>query len=176
MFWTARRVHVTPFAYTRGNNESSDAAEKGAGTLAEVVFGEQHVVLGASVANGTAPVGNRQMVGGYVRLGFGSWGILAEHDITQRTHVSETRLSFTQSTSYGQLFWAADDYLVISAIGERLHVEQPFEERLLAGKLEIAARLASQVTLGISARLQRDQINRRFGASVMLQGALKTVH
>jgi len=175
MFWTGRHVHVAPFAYMPGSNEDSDDGEKGAGTVAEVVVGQDHAVLGMTVVNATAALGDRQMMGGHARLGFGSWGIVAEHDFTKRTQVSAARASFSQSTSYGQLFWAPDDFLVISGIAERLHVEQPFEERLVAGKLEIAARLASQATLGISARIERDQIRRRYSASLMLQAALKTV-
>lgn len=175
MFWNSRLVHVTPFIYAPGGNESSGDREKGAGTLAEVVFGQEHAVAGMSFVNGTAPLGDRQMVGGYVRLGIGNWGILVEHDLTDRTRVSPAPVSFGQSASYGQLFWAYDEWLVFSATAERLHVEPPFEERLLAGKLEVAARLASQATLGVSARLQRDQIGGRLSVSVMLQAALKTV-
>ncbi len=176
MFWNGGHVHVTPFVYAPGDNEDSNAREKGAGTLAELVFAQEHAVVGMSFLNGTAPVGDRQMVGGYVRMGFGNWGVLAEHDFTDRTNVSPLAASFGQSASFGQVFWAAEEWLVFSATAERLHVETPFEERLLAGKLEVAARLASQATLGVSARLQRDQISGRLSASVMLQAALKTVH
>jgi hypothetical protein len=65
---------------------------------------------------------------------------------------------FPQSASFAQVFWAARGWLVASAIAERLHVEAPFEERLTAGKFELAARLATQATLGISTRIQRDAI------------------
>ena len=82
---------------------------------------------------------------------------------------------FPQTASFAQLFWAAREWLVASAIAERLHVEAPFEERLTAGKFEIAARLASQATLGISTRVQRDAITGRYTRSIALQAAFKTV-
>jgi hypothetical protein len=175
MFWTASRIHITPFAYASGANEVSGDRETGAGTLAEVVLGPQRTVLGTSVLDATSRNGDRRMVGGYARLGFGRWGILAEHDFTERTLVAPGSASFGQNASFGQLFWAVREWLVASAIGERLQVDQPFEEKLVAGKLDLTARLASQATVDINARLQQDQITGRVTTSVELQVALKTV-
>jgi hypothetical protein len=184
MFWSLRRVHVTPFAYdsggpgSPGGNGGGQAAavrERGAGTLAEVVLGEQRTVLGVSALNGTAQDGDRRMIGGYARLGFGRWGILAEHDVTTRTPVTPASTSFGQNASYGQLFWAVREWLVASAIGERLAVDAPFREKALAGKLELTARLASQATVGVSGRVQRNQITGQLTTSVTFQAALKTV-
>jgi hypothetical protein len=174
MFWTGSRVHLAPFVYAPGGNEAPGEGEKGAGTVAEFVLGQQRTVLGATVLKGTAPNGDRRTFGGYVRLGFGRWGILAEHDRTERTRETLAAASVTQDASYGQLFWAAREWLVISAIGERLQVDQPFEERALAGKLDLTARLAPQATIGVNTRVQRDQITGRLSTSVTLQVALKT--
>src|SRR6185436_14057367 len=71
MFWSGRHVHVTPFVYAPGGNESEGDREEGLGTLAEVVFGQDHAVVGMSIVNGSAQLGDRRMLGGYVRLGFG---------------------------------------------------------------------------------------------------------
>jgi hypothetical protein len=111
-----------------------------------------------------------------VRLGFGKWGILAEHDITDRSSNNGSFTPFRQNASYGQVFWAAREWLVASVIGERLQVERPFAERLRAGRLEVTARLASQVTVGVSGRLQRNDINGRIGSTIMFQIAFKTVN
>jgi hypothetical protein len=175
MFWSLRRVHVTPFVYGPGGGQAAGAREKGAGTLAEVVLGEQRTVLGVSALNGTAPDGDRRMIGGYARLGFGQWGILAEHDVTTRTPVVPASPSFGQNASYGQLFWAVREWLVASAIGERLTIDAPFREKALAGKLDLTARLASQATLSVSGRVQRNQITGQLTTSVTFQAALKTV-
>jgi hypothetical protein len=173
MFWTGSRVHLTPFVYGPSGYDGR-SGEKGVGTLAEFVLGSrQRIVLGTSLRNGTAPEGDRRTMGGYARLGFGQWGILAEHDRTVRTPESLSGGTFAQDTSYGQVFWAVQEWLVLSGIGERLHVDAPFEERAVAGKVELAARLAPQASVSVNARVQRDQITDRVTVSMMLQAALK---
>jgi hypothetical protein len=178
MFWNAKRFHVSPYAYHDTSNAQAGERETGTGTLAEVdLLGNQKTIVGLSLLHGSATNGDRRTVGGYARLGFGSWGILAEHDVTSRDRLLTTAVpnQFPQSASYAQVFWAAREWLVASAIAERLHVEAPFEERLTAGKFELAARLASQATLGISTRVQRDAITGRYTRSIALQAAFKTV-
>jgi hypothetical protein len=175
MFWTGSRVHLAPFVYGPGGNEAPGEREKGAGTVAEFVLGDhQRTVLGTSVLGGSSANGARRVLGGFVRVGFGQWGILAEHDRTDRTREAPAGASFTQDASYAQLFWAAREWLVLSGTGERLHVDQPFEERALAAKLELTARLAPQATVGVSSRVQRDQITGRVSTLITLQVALKT--
>ena len=101
-------------------------------------------------------------------------GILAEHDVTNRVRDAQALASFRQHATYGQVFWAVREWLVMSAIGERLRVEAPFETRLMAGKLEFAARLTNQVTLGVSGRVQRDALTRGVTTSATFQLALKS--
>jgi hypothetical protein len=55
-----------------------------------------------------------------------------------------------------------------------LRVEQPFAERLSAGKLELAARLTNQASLGIAVRAQRNELARNWEKSVTVQLAVKT--
>jgi hypothetical protein len=172
MFWSGQHVHVAPYVYESSSNEVEH--ERGAGTLAEFVLGSR-AVLGTTFQNANAVTGGRQTVGGYARLGFGRWGILAEHDVTRRTREESVPATFAQQTTYGQVFWAMREWFVVSAIGERLFVEEPFLERMLAGKLELATRLASEATISISAQIQHDQISGRTAPSVILQAAFKTV-
>lgn len=137
---------------------------------------ERYQVTPFVYAPGGTANGDRRMVGVYTRLGFGQWGILAEHHVTDRARDSPAAIagSFRQQASYAQVFWAVREWLVASAIGERLRVEQPFVERLDAGKLELAGRLTNHVAIGISARAQRNQLTGISGKSVALQVALKT--
>ena len=175
--WGDKRYQVMPFAYTPAGNEVDAAREAGAGTLAEFdVFGKGKTVVGVSFLHGASDNGTRQMVGGYARLGFGQWGVLLEHDLTDRVQESATLTSrsFRQQASYAQVFWAMREWLVASAIGERLRVEQPFVEELTAGKLELSARLTNQAAIGVSGRLQRNQVSDAWGKSVTVQLALKT--
>lgn len=175
--WASKRHQITSFAFGPSGHEAIGERESGAGTLAEFdLFGRQTTVVGMSFLRGRAGNGDRQTVGAYTRLGFGSWGILAQHDITDRTREGPVDTSFRQQATYGQVFWAAREWLVLSAIGERLDVERPFRERLAGGKLEVSARLTSVATFGVSAGVQRDLLTRRMSPSVAMQLALKTVY
>jgi hypothetical protein len=177
MFWWGKRHQVSPFVFGPSGHEPFAERETGAGTLAEFdVLGNQKTVVGMSLLRGAAHDGDRRLIGGYARLGFGRWGVLAEHDSTERTPKASALGAFRQDATYAHVFWAMREWLVASAIGERLRVQAPFEQRLHAGKLEIAARLASQATLSVGARLERDQLTGRVSKSLLLQAALKTVN
>jgi hypothetical protein len=176
LFVTGKRYQVVPFVYAPGGNDPAGEAETGAGALAEIdVLGKGRTVLGVSASRGAAANGDRRMVGGYARLGFGSWGILVEHDITDRTRAAVASQAFRQQATYGQVFWAMREWLVVSGTGERLTVQQPFAEKLASGKLELSARLTSQASVGVSAKVQRSLLTHRTSTSVMLQATLKTV-
>ena len=177
MYWWGKRYHVSPFAFGPGGNEPAGERESGAGTLAEIdVFGKQRTVVGVSLLRGSAVNGDRRMSGLYTRLGFGKWGILAEHDITGRARHLPEPAAFRQDTTYGQVFWAIREWLVASGFTERLHVQRPFEEHLVAGKAEVVARLASQATVGVGVRIQRDVITGRLSKALVIQAAFKTVN
>jgi hypothetical protein len=176
MYWWGKRHQVTPFVYGPGGNEVSGEREKGGGALAEFdILGHQRTIVGTTFLKGTARNGDRQMVGGYARLGFGRWGILTEHDVTDRTRTNLASGSFRQQATFAQVFWATREWLVLSGIGERLRVEQPFAQRLNAARFEVAARLASQATLVFGLRLEKNLMSGQVSKSVTLQTAIKTV-
>ncbi len=176
MFLGHKRYQFVPFVYAPGGNEVEGERESGAGALAEFdLLGTGKTVVGLSLAKGTAANGDRRMIGAYSRLGFGRWGILLEHDMTDRTRESPVAsATFLQQASYAQFFFAVREWLVVSAIGERLAVEAPFAERVNAGKLELAARLTNQASIGLSARAQRNQLTGIWSRSLALQVALKS--
>lgn len=95
--------------------------------------------------------------------------------MTDRTRPALTLEPFRQQATYGQVFWAMREWLVASAIGERLTVQQPFAERLTGAKVELNARLTSGASVGISAKVQRSLLTKQTATSVMLQAAFKTV-
>jgi hypothetical protein len=176
VFLGGKRYHVTPFAFGPGGNEPSGERERGTGTLAEFdLLGHGRTVVGASLLHGTESSGTRRTVGAYTRLGFGRWGVLAEHDVTTRDR-DLTAGSFAQQTSYAQLFWAGREWLVASLIGERLRVDVPFEQRFNAGKFELAARLTSFASITGTARVQRDALTGRLSKSLAIQASFKTVY
>lgn len=176
MYWWGKHHQVTPFVFGPGGNEAPGERETGGGTLAEFdVLGNQRAVVGTTILRATATNGDRSMLGGYARLGFGAWGVLAEHDVTDRTRTAVAR-SFTQNASFAQVFWATREWLVLSAIGERLRVEQPFEQRLNSARIEVAARLAPQATITMGTKLEKNLMTGKLSKSLILQVAVKSVY
>jgi hypothetical protein len=176
-FWWSKRHLISPYVFGPGGNEQSGMHESGVGALAELdVLGNHRTMAGVNLLHGTAAAVDRTMVGPYVRLGFGKWGVLGEHDITDRTLKTGSLASFRQTASYGQLFWAAREWLVPSLIVERLRVQRPYRESLNALKLDFSARLTSQVTISVGPRIQQDNLTGRFSRSIVFQIAAKTVH
>jgi hypothetical protein len=176
LFVAGKRYHVTPFAFGPGGNEPAGERERGTGALAEFdLLGHGRTVVGASALRGAESSGTRTTVGAYTRLGFGTWGVLAEHDVTTRAR-DHSPGSFGQQASYAQLFWAGREWLVASVIGERLRVDAPFTQRLNAAKFELAARLTSFATINGSARVQRDVVTGRLSKSLQVQASFKTVY
>jgi hypothetical protein len=190
MFWWGKHYQLTPFVYAPGGNEVKGEAERGGGALAEVdLLGNQKTIVGTTWLRGHATNGDRRMVGGYVRLGFGAWGILAEHDVTTRTRPvaapsefdSESEFEpeaasvrFAQQATYAQVFVAIREWLVASGIAERLHVQQPFRQELRGARFELAARLASQATITFGTRFDRNQLTGRLSKGISIQAAFKT--
>jgi hypothetical protein len=175
-FIAHKRHQLMPFVFAPGGNEAAGERESGAGTLAGIdLLGTGKTVVGVSFLKGTAASGGRRLVGAYTRLGFGRWGLLFEHDVTDRTRDAPAGVSsFRQQASYAQVFVALREWLVLSGIGERLAVEAPFAERLNAGRVELAARLSNQASIGFSVRAQRNQLTGIWSRSLALQLALKS--
>src|SRR4030095_1914596 len=108
------------------------------------VLGKGRTVVGISALHGSDSVGRRNLAGVYTRLGFGSWGILAEHDFANRNlDKITTDGRFGQQASYAQVFYYPREWILVSGIVERLTVERPYEERLWAYKGELATRLSA---------------------------------
>jgi hypothetical protein len=176
LFWWGKRYQVVPYAFGPSGTEAAGWGESGGGAMGEFdVFGKGRTIAGANVLAGRAHMDRRSLFGPYVRLGFGKWGILAEHDITDRTYLGSSIQRFRQNATYGQVFWATKEWLVLSLIGERLKVGHPFPEQLVAGRMEVAARLSSEFTVTAGVRLQRNVVTGQVAPSVTLQLAMKPV-
>jgi hypothetical protein len=175
LYWWGKRYHVNPYFFVPAGNERSGFHETGAGGLAEVaVLGHRRTVAGINALRGTSRKLDRTLIGPYARLGFGKWGILAEHDITLRTLAQTSPVSFRQDASYGQLFWAVKEWLVPAATVERLTVARPYREAWVAAGGQLTARLTPQFTLSLSTRVQHNQLTGRTSPAVTLQLAMKT--
>jgi hypothetical protein len=83
-FWWGKRYQISPYAFGPVGNERSGAHESGGGALVEVdVLGKQRTILGVNLLRDTSASVDRRLIGPYARLGFGKWGILAEHGVTR---------------------------------------------------------------------------------------------
>jgi hypothetical protein len=175
LYWWGKRYHVNPYFFAPAGNERSGFHETGAGGLAEVdVLGHGRTVVGVNALHGSSPRLDRTLIGPYARLGFGKWGILAEHDITLRTLVQTSPVAFRQDASYGQVFSAAREWFVPAAPVERLTVAAPYRESWLAAGGQVSARLTPQFTFTFSTRIQHNQLTGRTAPAFTLQLAMKT--
>lgn len=176
-FW-AKRWLVAPYAFAPSGREPRNGRESGGGLMAEVdVLGKGKTVVGVNGLHGSDRLGNRTMTGVYTRLGFGAWGILAEHDVTNHSlHAWQGGRSFDQHASYGQFFYYWKEWLVTSLIVERLEVANPFPEHLYAFKGELGARMSANWSVNLRAGVQRDFRTSVLSPVVSLQVSGKTVN
>jgi hypothetical protein len=175
MYWWGKRYHVDPYFFAPAGNERSGFHETGAGALAEFdLLGHGRTIAGLNALHGTSRKLDRTLIGPYARIGFGKWGILAEHDITLRTFQQTSPVAFRQDASYGQVFWAVKEWLVPALTAERLYVQRPYRESWLAYGGQLTARLTPQFTLQLAARIQHNQLTGRTAPALTLQLAMKT--
>ena len=65
---------------------------------------------------------------------------------------------------------------VLSLGFERLTVQRPYAERLIGPRVELACRLSANFSLGVTSRIQRNEITGKLAPSVVVQLAMKTVN
>jgi hypothetical protein len=66
--------------------------------------------------------------------------------------------------------------MAISGIVERLSVERPYAENLMAYKGELSMRMSSNWSIGLRGGMQRDQATGRMTPIASIQLAVKTVN
>lgn len=173
-FW-GKRYLVAPFAFLPSYRELRPARESGGGLMAEVdLLGKGKTVVGVNGLRGSDHLGHRTMTGLYTRLGFGPWGVLAEHDFTQRR--LNQGPAFGQHATYLQPFKYWKEWLVTSVVVERLSVARPYAEQLWAYKADVSMRLSPRVTVGLRGGAQRDVRTGMWSPTFSLQVAMKTVN
>jgi polyisoprenoid-binding protein YceI len=89
-YWSDR-LQLTSYAFAPGGEETADRRQRGGGVVAGAVFFRHRGIAGVTARRSTGGVVGSDVVGGYARLGFGRWGVFAEHDaIGQRGAVTST--------------------------------------------------------------------------------------
>jgi hypothetical protein len=119
------RFQITPYVFGPGFDEPRAVRQYGGGVLGGVDVYKHRAVLGLSTRVTSGETATRRSVGAFARLGFGKWGILAEHDLTTRDVTSglgdhaETR----HLAGHTQVFFAPKEWLVTSLAAEHLVID-----------------------------------------------------
>ena len=152
MFWWNKHVQLTPYAFAPGGDESPEVRQYGAGMLGGVDVWKQRAVLGVSVRSSNASTFTRRSAGGFARLGFGRWGILAEHDFTSRTASDSTLTASQYLAGHTQIFLAAKEWLVTSLAAEDLVVDGPRRSHTYRLTPGVQLRFSDNLTVIVNAR------------------------
>ena len=152
-FWHSDRLEVTPYLFGPGGDEASDAQQYGAGVVAGVDVWQRRAVLGVSArsAHALSDGGlDRRSIGAFARLGFGKWGILAEHDLSSRTAVTVPSTRYV--AGHTQVFFAPVEWLVTSLGAEHLVIDGPRPGHVYRLAPGVQARLSNNLTLIFNTR------------------------
>jgi hypothetical protein len=119
------RLQITPYMFGPGGDEVRDARQYGGGVVGGVDVWNHRAVLGLSTRVSSGESINRRSVGAYARLGFGKWGILAEHDLTSRATIAESvaAADTRHLAGHTQVFFAPKEWLVTSLAAEHLVID-----------------------------------------------------
>jgi hypothetical protein len=175
MFWWTRRVQLTPYAFAPGGDESPDVRQYGAGMLGGVDVWKERAVLGMSVRSSNASTFTRRSAGAFARLGFGKWGILAEHDLTSRTESDSTTAASQYLAGHTQVFLAAKEWLVTSLAAEDLVVDGPRRSHTYRLTPGVQLRFSDNLTVIFNARDTFTGASAGRTRTFSLQVAVKTV-
>jgi hypothetical protein len=180
MFLTTHRFHVTAYAFAPGSKTMLDHHTRGIGLLGEVLLAGNHLALGVSArhAQEDATSGGRlekRSVGGYARVGFGKWGVLAEHELTKPRIGGVAVAGSDRWSGYTQVFYVPKEWLVTSLIAEQSNDITELKERSFRWRPEVQVRLTPNVTITASARTDTPRGATSSSRIYLVQLAVKTV-
>jgi hypothetical protein len=149
------RFQVTPYLFAPGGDEPREAQQYGGGVLGGVDLWQHHAVLGLSTRIASGTTSDRHSVGAFARLGFGKWGILAEHDLTARDPIGSAAdaADTRHLAGHTQVFFAAKEWLVTSLAAEHLVIDglaRPTHTYRITPSVQ--ARLTQNVTVIVNMR------------------------
>ena len=174
-FLSTKRLQLTPFAFGPGSDEDVRLRQWGAGALAGVDVWKQRAIVGVSVLNSRSPAFDRRSVGAYARLGFGRWGVLAEHELTGRSS-SDTTLPSTQYVAgHTQVFYAPYEWLVTSLGAEELSMHGLSTGRAYRLAPGAQVRVSENLTVAVTMRDVFTGISAGRSRTFSVQVAVKTV-
>jgi len=153
-FWYTHRLQLTPYVFGPGGDEPAALRQYGGGMVAGVDVWKHRAIVGMSTRRSEASAFHRASMGAYARLGFGKWGVLAEHDFTSRT-TREAVLSPPLSqylAGHTQVFFAPVEWLVTSLAAEHLVVDAAQQTHVYRLTPGVQARISDNLTLILNMR------------------------
>jgi hypothetical protein len=151
-FYSGHRLELTPYAFGPGFDEEPALRQHGAGGLAGVDVWNHRAIVGLAARSSRSDAFDRDSIGGYARLGFGRWGILAEHDFTSRTAIATATQPAGYVTGYTQLFAAPFEWLVTSLIVDDVTTTGPGAKRVFRVAPTAQIRISENLTFVFSTR------------------------
>jgi hypothetical protein len=111
VFWWNPRWQVAAYAYGPDGNETQPQYEaRGVGTLVAANVWRDRAVVGLTARTSKADAFDRRNAGLFVSWGVTEYfGVLAEHDITERTLNTGTEL--THLTGHAEVFWVPANWI-----------------------------------------------------------------
>jgi len=153
-FWSPHRLQLTPYVFGPGGDEPAALRQYGGGIVAGVDVWKHRAIVGMSTRLSEASTFHRNSMGAYARLGFGKWGILAEHDFTSRTTRDDTAAAPQAQYLAGhtQVFFAPVEWLVTSVAAEHLVVDAAQQTHVYRLTPGVQARISDNLTLIVNVR------------------------
>lgn len=171
-----KRFQFTPYAFGPGGEEDVRLRQWGAGALAGVNVWKGRAILGVSGVDSRSAAFNRRSMGAYARLGFGRWGVLAEHEVTGRSS-TETNVATTQYVAgHTQVFFAPYEWLVTSLGVEELTMHGATTGRAYRLAPGAQVRVSENLTVAFTMRDAFAGVSTGRSRTFSVLVAVKTVH
>ena len=152
-FIYTHRLQLAPFVFGPGGDEADPRLEQwGVGTLAGVDVWKHRAIVGVSLLNSQSDAFDRQTVGAYTRLGFGRWGIMAQHELTGRSSSVANPVMTQYLAGHTQVFFAAKEWLVTSLGAEELAVDGLTTSRAYRHAPGVQLRASENLTVSFTMR------------------------
>jgi len=151
-FLWSPRFELTPYVYGPGFDETRHVARQhGAGVVGGVNVWKR-AVIGMTARTAYSASFDRRSAGAYARLGFGRWGMLAEHDLTSRVVPGPVPAPADYILGYTQLFVYPAEWFLASLIVDDVEVTGSATRHAYRVAPSVAMRLSNNFTLGFTTR------------------------
>jgi len=146
------RFELTPYVYGPGFDETRRSARQhGAGAVGGVDIGKR-AVLGMTARTAYSEAFDRKSAGAYARVGFGRWGVLAEHDLTSRVVPGPVPAPADYVLGYTQLFVYPTEWFAASLIVDEVSAGGSATKHAYRVAPTVSMRLSNNFTVVLGTR------------------------